>query len=931
MNLNFVNASTFPGDLLSLVKSIDAGAGVQGPGTGSAFADRLMAVLSPETTRAGQITTAGTMDATDGSNMVLPISGLPFVSSILGAFQVPEQVSTRLIADVKQEGVGIDLDRLIKGLQALQQAAFFSGTGFDLSPRAVGVEQMFKALGLELDQSDTRSLNLGGFVAALEKLRISSAMTAKEETDVQQELGSGAEVLPSILEQLRISPLETPEQRLTLQNDETVADELKIDLDGLIKELHPLESGQSDDKALTLSDFVAALEQLRTASLKIPEQRLILQNGETVADELKIDLDGLIKELHPLESGQSDDKALALSDFVAALEQLRTASLKIPEQRLILQNGETVADELKIDLDGLIKELHPLESGQNGDKALTLSGFLAALEQLRTASLKIPEQRLILQNGETVADELKIDLDGLIKELHPLESGQNGDKAMTLSGFLAALEQLRTASLKIPEQRLILQNGETVADELKIDIDGLIKELHLLESGQSGDKAMTLSGFLTALEQFRTASLEVPEQRLTLRNGETVVDELKIDLDRQIKGLHPLESEQNDDKPLTLSGFVAPLEQLRIFPGATIEAHVDEKAGLKSVAKPGMKINLDPPVTGILDNEKQERSFNVVVPRELVTALEKKGNSTEPDSLDLPRVGSIKQGDIDLLLGSLIASMGRSKGQSMATGDGFKQEKSALGQISTGNPVDLFGSKGDGSSPSLSLQDIQTGVNPEPARFTESVAAVVKEMKTRIDDPRMVEHGVRDDHTAKGPGRTVGAIDASGGAGGEFRQMAMDSRGQGVANGGSTRTVLPSHVTGQVGASLARAVSQGDTEIKLQLKPPELGRIIMTIDNLGTSLKVSVITESHGAKEILAAHANELKAALASSGISIGSFDVAMGSDFSQSMADARHQSKGSGSRRGRNSGHGDQAAGNDSKIDTRGFAGDVRSIHLVA
>jgi flagellar hook-length control protein FliK len=213
----------------------------------------------------------------------------------------------------------------------------------------------------------------------------------------------------------------------------------------------------------------------------------------------------------------------------------------------------------------------------------------------------------------------------------------------------------------------------------------------------------------------------------------------------------------------------------------------------------------------------------------------------------------------------------------------------------------------------------------------ESMAAVVKEMKNGFDDARMMELGTKADHTAKTPGQAVGAIDASGGAGGEFRQMTMDSRGQAVVNNGSTRPMLPSHVTGQVGASLARAVSQGDTELKLQLKPPELGRIIMTIDNVGTSLKVSVVTESHAAKEILAAHANELKATLASSGISIGSFDVEMGSDFSQSMADARHHSKGSGSRRGRNRGAGIEEVDSDSKIDVRGFAGDARLLHLVA
>ncbi|MDM8539247.1 hypothetical protein QUF70_21035, partial [Desulfobacterales bacterium HSG17] len=44
---------------------------------------------------------------------------------------------------------------------------------------------------------------------------------------------------------------------------------------------------------------------------------------------------------------------------------------------------------------------------------------------------------------------------------------------------------------------------------------------------------------------------------------------------------------------------------------------------------------------------------------------------------------------------------------------------------------------------------------------------------------------------------------------------------------------LPSFVTQQVSKSLVRAINQGENTLKIQLKPPELGRLLITIDNTG--------------------------------------------------------------------------------------------------
>jgi flagellar hook-length control protein FliK len=106
---------------------------------------------------------------------------------------------------------------------------------------------------------------------------------------------------------------------------------------------------------------------------------------------------------------------------------------------------------------------------------------------------------------------------------------------------------------------------------------------------------------------------------------------------------------------------------------------------------------------------------------------------------------------------------------------------------------------------------------------------------------------------------------------------------------------LPTYVTHQVGKSLVRAINHGENSLKLQLKPPELGRLVIHIDNTGNTMKVSIMTENHAARDMLTANVNELRTVLSSAGISLESFDVDMNSNFRQSMADARNQFNSSG------------------------------------
>ena len=145
-------------------------------------------------------------------------------------------------------------------------------------------------------------------------------------------------------------------------------------------------------------------------------------------------------------------------------------------------------------------------------------------------------------------------------------------------------------------------------------------------------------------------------------------------------------------------------------------------------------------------------------------------------------------------------------------------------------------------------------------------------------------------------------------------------------------STLPDFVTRQVGKSIVRAVSTGDDTIRMQLKPPELGRVYMSIDHSGNSMKVSVITEHQSAKDILTANVNEIKTILSSSGISLDSFDVDMSSDFRQSMADARAQDQSAGKRQSKDGSDGQsrEADADNLTVQTADIS-DSGSLHFVA
>ena len=145
-------------------------------------------------------------------------------------------------------------------------------------------------------------------------------------------------------------------------------------------------------------------------------------------------------------------------------------------------------------------------------------------------------------------------------------------------------------------------------------------------------------------------------------------------------------------------------------------------------------------------------------------------------------------------------------------------------------------------------------------------------------------------------------------------------------------STLPDFVTRQVGKTIVRSINTGDDTIRMQLKPPELGRIYMSIDHNGSSMKVNIITEHQSAKDILVANVNEIKTMLSSSSINLESFEVDMSSDFQQSMADARAQDQSAGKKKAtRRVGDDTQEDAADNLTSQAAVINDSGSMHFVA
>jgi flagellar hook-length control protein FliK len=98
-------------------------------------------------------------------------------------------------------------------------------------------------------------------------------------------------------------------------------------------------------------------------------------------------------------------------------------------------------------------------------------------------------------------------------------------------------------------------------------------------------------------------------------------------------------------------------------------------------------------------------------------------------------------------------------------------------------------------------------------------------------------------------------------------------------------THVPQSVVNQVGKEIAAFLHRGDRFFTLQLKPPELGMVKIEMDVKENLLKMSIVTETGSAKDMLQANYADLRRVLEGYGVKVESFDIQLGNSLNQSAA----------------------------------------------
>ena len=96
---------------------------------------------------------------------------------------------------------------------------------------------------------------------------------------------------------------------------------------------------------------------------------------------------------------------------------------------------------------------------------------------------------------------------------------------------------------------------------------------------------------------------------------------------------------------------------------------------------------------------------------------------------------------------------------------------------------------------------------------------------------------------------------------------------------------LPTFVMEQVSRQLMKSVKKGDNELLINIKPPRLGRLQLSLENASNGLKISIIAEHSATKEMLSSQINELRDMIVEQGIQIDSIDVEVRKDFGANLA----------------------------------------------
>lgn len=110
-----------------------------------------------------------------------------------------------------------------------------------------------------------------------------------------------------------------------------------------------------------------------------------------------------------------------------------------------------------------------------------------------------------------------------------------------------------------------------------------------------------------------------------------------------------------------------------------------------------------------------------------------------------------------------------------------------------------------------------------------------------------------------------------------------------------TQKSFENQVMDQIVGKASLRVGDGQSEIRIDLKPPELGRILMNISTSDNQVTVKMLTEVPLVKEIIDNNLDQLKVELGELGMEIDEFDVSVARDFDRDGGTALAESSETG------------------------------------
>jgi hypothetical protein len=291
---------------------------------------------------------------------------------------------------------------------------------------------------------------------------------------------------------------------------------------------------------------------------------------------------------------------------------------------------------------------------------------------------------------------------------------------------------------------------------------------------------------------------------------------------------------------------------------------------------------------GLEDGESKTSQFTI---NDLVSSLEKLRKDLSPQTMDDKLISNSDQKP-DEIINALF------KGLELKN----KTEEGQVFEFSYGQVKNQLKNELVAGAGEINKKDLFSDSKNEKNLMDKKLNNAFKEMETFLDSKKGTTSDMNDqfkdtkEFLKQFKSRNTKASDQTLMSASDTKTNDLQS-GLDILKTKPTLKNLPTYVTNQVSKSLVRAINQGENIIRIQLKPAELGRLMMTIDNSGNSMKVSIMTESQAAKDILAANIHEIKTVLSNSGVTLEEFEVDMNSNFRQSMSDAKNQAQNSGKR----------------------------------